>query len=134
MLNLSELPPEVLAARELLRRRTVRRNLIEWARHLGLDPAEHHKLIMAETEALLASTSYDVLLIFAPPGSAKSTYVSVVTPPWFMATLPGTTVLAASHSLTLASKWGRRVRNIVNEHSTTLGLTLAGDSQAADRW
>jgi hypothetical protein len=34
----------------------------------------------------------------------------------------------------LAEKWGRRVRNLVNEHSNTLGIGLAADNQAAGRW
>lgn len=43
-------------------------------------------------------------------------------------------VLAASHTTELAEKWGRRVRNIVNEHSITLGITPDPLSQAAGRW
>lgn len=118
----------------MLRRRTVRRSLTEWARHIGFEPAPHHRLIIAEIEALLDSASYDTLLIFAPPGSAKSSYVSIVTPSWYLARNARNNVLAASHSVTLAAKWGRRVRNLVAEHSKTLGVELAGDSQAADRW
>lgn len=43
-------------------------------------------------------------------------------------------LLAASHTTELAEKWGRRVRNIVNEHSITLGITPDPLSQAAGRW
>lgn len=42
--------------------------------------------------------------------------------------------LAASHTTELAEKWGRRVRNLIAEHSPTLGINLAPDSQAAGRW
>lgn len=68
-----------------------------------------------------------------PPGSAKSTYASVLFPPWLMANA-AVNVLAASHTTELAEKWGRRVRNLVNEHSNTLGIGLAADNQAAGRW
>lgn len=68
-----------------------------------------------------------------PPGSAKSTYASVLFPPWLMASQPGN-VLAASHTTELAEKWGRRVRNLITEHSLVLGVGLAADSQAAGRW
>ncbi len=68
-----------------------------------------------------------------PPGSAKSTYGSVLFPPWFMANA-SVNVLAASHTTELAEKWGRRVRNLVNEHSLTLGIKPAPDNQAAGRW
>lgn len=47
---------------------------------------------------------------------------------------PQANVLAASHTTELAEKWGRWVRNIVNEHSATLGITPSADSQAAGRW
>lgn len=68
-----------------------------------------------------------------PPGSAKSTYGSVLFPPWLMSNVSAN-VLAASHTTELAEKWGRRVRNLINEHSLTLGISPAPDNQAAGRW
>jgi predicted phage terminase large subunit-like protein len=129
--NASSPLPELL---ELRRRRTVRKSLTSWCRHIGFDPAPHHKLIIREIEALLTAEDYDTLLIFAPPGSAKSSYVSVALPSWYLASHPKNSVLAASHTTTLAEKWGRRVRNLVSEHARTLGIELAADSQAAGRW
>jgi hypothetical protein len=82
----------------------------------------------------MASASYDILLLFAPPGSAKSHHVSVAFPPWWMANNPGRSIIAASHSAELAAKWGRRVRNLIVTHSAMLGVGLSADSQAADRW
>lgn len=69
-----------------------------------------------------------------PPGSAKSTYASVLFPPWLMASMANANVLAASHTTELAEKWGRRVRNLITEHSLVLGVGLSADSQAAGRW
>lgn len=68
-----------------------------------------------------------------PPGSAKSTYASILFIPWLLASA-SYNVLAASHTTELAEKWGRRVRNLIAEHTTTLGIALAEDSQAAGRW
>lgn len=68
-----------------------------------------------------------------PPGSAKSTYGSVLFPPWLMQSV-ATSVLAASHTTELAEKWGRRVRNLVNEHTNELGIAVAPDNMAAGRW
>lgn len=68
-----------------------------------------------------------------PPGSAKSTYASVLFPSWIMPS-ENWNVLAASHTTELAEKWGRRVRNLINEHALTLNAHLAQDSQAAGRW
>jgi predicted phage terminase large subunit-like protein len=69
-----------------------------------------------------------------PPGSAKSTYSSILFPPWFLANAPQCSVIAASHTTELAEKWGRRVRNLIAEHSATLGVELSQDNQAAGRW
>jgi hypothetical protein len=74
------------------------------------------------------------LAFFLPPGSAKSTYGSVLFPPWLICRRCRGNVLAASHTTELAEKWGRRVRNLVNEHSSTLGISVAADNQAAGRW
>lgn len=68
-----------------------------------------------------------------PPGSAKSTYASVLFPSWVMPN-ENWNVLAASHTTELAEKWGRRVRNLINEHALTLNANIAQDNQAAGRW
>jgi hypothetical protein len=121
------------AAAELLKRRSIRHSLNEWARHKGFEPAPHHQLFIREIEAFLKSED-EVLLLFAPPGSAKSTYVSVLLPSWFLANNPTKSILAATHSVEFAERWGRRVRNDIAVHARELGIELASDSQAAARW
>jgi predicted phage terminase large subunit-like protein len=76
----------------------------------------------------------DRLAVFMPPGAAKSTYGSILYAPWHLAQHPSHCVIAASHTSELAEKWGRRVRNLVAEHSLVLGVGLSPDSQAAGRW
>src|SRR3990167_9629703 len=111
MMNLqqSHISPQE-AATELLRRRRVRRSLTEWSRFKGYEPAPHHRLIIQGIEAFLASDE-QVLLLFAPPGSGKSVYVSVLLPAWYLATHPDHSILAATHSVEFAERWGRRIRN-----------------------
>jgi len=121
------------AAQELITRRKVRLCLAEWARHKGFEPAKHHLLIINEIESFLKSED-EVLLLFAPPGSAKSTYVSVLLPSWYLANHPTKSILAATHSVEFAERWGRRVRNDIANDTKTLGIELARDSQAAARW
>src|SRR5262245_34537770 len=101
-----------LAAQELIKRRKVRWSLAEWARYKGFEPAKHHFLIINEIEAFLSSDD-EVLLLFAPPGSAKSTYVSVLFPSWYLASHPMKSILAATHSVEFAERWGRRVETIL---------------------
>lgn len=121
------------AATELLKRRKIRGSLIEYAIYKGFNPARHHRHIIEEIEAFLKSDD-EVLLLAAPPGSAKSTYLSQLFPPWYLARYPGNSILAATHSVEFAERWGRRCRNDVATDGHVLGVELAGDSQAAARW
>ena len=89
------------------------------------------QLFLDELKRKLTPASLNSLPV--PPGSAKSTYASILFPPWLLASA-NWNILAASHTTELAEKWGRRIRNLVSEHSTTLGISLAADSQAAGRW
>lgn len=121
------------AAKELIYRRSIRRSLIEYARFQGFEPAQHHRLIIAELEAI-ARGETDNLLIFAPPGSAKSTYVSVLFIAWYLANNPTHNVLFATHSVEFAQRWGRKVRNDLGLNHLILGVEPDPSNQASDRW
>jgi predicted phage terminase large subunit-like protein len=121
------------ASTETEKRRQIRRSLTNWARYKGFEPADHHRLIIQEIERFLKGDD-EVLLLFAPPGSAKSSYVSILLPSWYLANHPSHSILAATHSVEFAERWGRRVRNGIAVDATTLGIALAPDSQAASRW
>ena len=73
-------------------------------------------------------------MVLMPPGSAKSTYASVIFPAWWFTQHPTSAVIAASHTADLAEHFGRQVRNLVAEHGPRLGYTLACDNRAAARW
>src|SRR5712664_3115906 len=64
--------------RELWERRC-RNELLPWCiealEPAGLLPAKHHRLIISELEKVI-SGQCKRLMLFAPPGSAKSTYVT----------------------------------------------------------
>jgi predicted phage terminase large subunit-like protein len=121
------------AATELLKRRSIRNSLTAWASQKGFEPAPHHQLFIREIEAFLKSDD-EVLLLFAPPGSAKSTYVSVLLPSWYLAANPTHSILAATHNVEFAERWGRRVRNDIAADANALGISLSEDSKAAARW
>lgn len=75
-------------------------------------------------------------MVFMPPGSAKSTYASILFPAWLAGGHPDKSIIAASHTATLAERFGRKVRNIIasEEHAEVFPARLAPDSQAAARW
>lgn len=121
------------AATEIIRRKHIRSRLQNWCEAQGFVPAKHHRLLIEKLEAV-AWGDIPRLAVFMPPGSAKSTYTSILFPPWLLSQFPTALVLAASHTTELAERWGRRVRNLIAENSLTLGIRLTEDNQAAYRW
>jgi predicted phage terminase large subunit-like protein len=73
--------------------------------------AKHHSKILEVCERTV-KRPYGRAIIMAPPGCAKSTYVSVVTPPWAMGRLPGQRIILTSYNSTLAERQSRRARQI----------------------
>lgn len=121
------------AAAELLRRRESRKSLRRFCCECGHLPAAHHDLLIEKLEAV-SRGEIPRLMVFMPPGSAKSTYASVDFPAWWLNLGPERCVITASHTAELAHTFGRRVRNLVEDKAALLGYALAEDSQAAGRW
>jgi predicted phage terminase large subunit-like protein len=152
MMN-SPLSPQQ-AAQELLRRRRARVSLVdyalaidvpgrpvsndldEWVFHpVETGTADHHALLMRTLEEVEAG-SVKQLMVFMPPGSAKSTYVSVVFTTWFMGKKPGRQVILASYASDIARKQGRRARQIVKsaKFRPLFDTAVRSDNSAADEW
>jgi predicted phage terminase large subunit-like protein len=121
------------AASEIIRRKQIRAHLQVWCEANGYVPARHHRLLISHLEAVFRG-EIERLAVFMPPGSAKSTYASILFPPWVMSNDPTALFLAASHTTELAERWGRRVRNLIAEHWKILGIRPSEDNQAAGRW
>jgi predicted phage terminase large subunit-like protein len=97
----------------------------------GLSPAAHHRLIMNELSMVADGTTPRLILI-APRGAAKTTYVSHMLPAWYFATRPRTSIIAVSHTEQPAEVNSRTVQRLVKEHTAVLGYDLLSD--AAGRW
>jgi predicted phage terminase large subunit-like protein len=97
--------------------------------------AAHHRLIL-ETAQRTVTARYGRAMFLLPPGSAKSTYCSVVLPAWCMGRKPGTRVILASYGSDLARKHGRRARAIVRSaaYREIFDTELSAESSAADEW
>jgi len=76
------------------------------------------------------------LMIFMPPGSAKSHYGNVNFAPYYLGRNPDHGIITASYGQDLADKWGRRSRNIVagQDYRAIFGFGVASNSGAANRW
>ena len=122
---------------ELLSRKKAQASLQHFIEYLdiGFTPAAHHLRLIAELEAVERGETKR-LMVFMPPGSAKSTYSSVLFPPWFMGRNPQHSVLGCSNTTDLAESFSRRVRNIVNGpgYRACFGFGIAEDNAGAGHW
>jgi phage terminase large subunit-like protein len=78
----------------------------------------------------------DGIWLFFSPGSAKSTYASVIAPSYIAGRYPGTDIIGTSYAGELAKRFGRRVRHICRSarYQEVFSATLTGDNQAVDAW
>jgi predicted phage terminase large subunit-like protein len=74
------------------------------------------------------------LLLLLPPGSAKSTYSSLLFPAWWFAQHPASAVITACHTASLAEHFGRGVRGLIEEHEGLLNVRVRPDARAAHRF
>jgi hypothetical protein len=151
---LSSLTPQEAAA-ELLARRKARRSLVEYAKYIEVPGApveeqdedsdtarptetqlaKHHILILEAAQRCIEKHS-GRLMLFMPPGSAKSTYGSVVVPSWIMGAKPNYRMIGVSYGSDMARKFGRRTRSIIKQpkYKALFNAELSAESSAADEW
>jgi predicted phage terminase large subunit-like protein len=155
-------PAEALrrdAALELLRRQRARASLAEYARSIDIpgapattDPdaelfkpvettlALHHRLMLEAVERTISRPASHPgrLMIFAPPGSAKSSYISVVTPAWLLSRTPGYRIILASYASKIAAKQSRKARSLCRQDRHVSiwpdRPILAPDQKAVEQW
>lgn len=99
-------------------------------------PAAHHLLICDLIDEMVDGDLRRVM-VFMPPGSAKSTYATVRAPAYYLGTKDDKGVITSSYNDTLATRFGRKVRNLVNSQECRRvfpDLQLAADSRAKGEW
>ena len=77
------------------------------------------------------------LMVFLPPRSSKSVICSKLFPAWYLGRHPQHEILSVSHSDTLASDFGRSVRDLVGSglyQNVFRGVKLRSDVRAAGKW
>ena len=95
----------------------------------------HHLLLLQAIERT-ANRHRGRLMVFMPPGSAKSTYCSVVAPAYLMAKQPERRFILASYATPLARRLGRRARQIARSPAfgSLFGCTISTQTSAAHEW
>lgn len=125
------------AAEKSTQQKPIWSSLLDWATHVvardDQSPATHHRLLLRHLD-LVCQGQIDRLMVLMPPGSAKSTYASLLFPPWWFTQHPTSSVIATSHTTSLAANFGRQVRDLVREYATELGYSLHTGKQAAAHW
>ncbi len=134
MHNSSECSNKARQEKEI--RRRLRGSLDIWAEQVlargSQQPAAHHRVMMTALQKV-ASGGCDRLMLLMPPGSAKSTYTSVLFPAWWMQARPGGSLIACAHTNALARNFGRRVRGLLLQNAARLGCDVElGHSAAQD--
>jgi predicted phage terminase large subunit-like protein len=117
--------------------RTCRGNLIAFCIQVlaavSQMPARHHRLLCEHLERLVNGTLGKAkLMILAPPGSSKTTYTSRLFPSWYFATRPNSSIIAVSHTASLAITNSGHVRRYIGDHAEVLAYSLLND--AGDDW
>ena len=78
----------------------------------GHRPARHHQVWLERITALLEGRSARrKLLLLAPPGHAKTTWVSLILPPWYLGRHPDHSLLCFTSADTVAGQLGGTVRH-----------------------
>jgi hypothetical protein len=76
------------------------------------------------------------VMVMMPPGSAKSTYGTVVFPTWEMGRKPGLEVILTGYGDTICKRHGKRARQICASrgYRSVFGVNVNPDTRAADNW
>ena len=93
-----------------------------------------HHLLWLDCLQKVEDGSIKRLLGLWPPGSAKSTYTSVVFPTHYLGRFPKRSVILASYGSDLPKKFGRRARSIVQQpnYRQIFDCGLSAKSAAVD--
>jgi predicted phage terminase large subunit-like protein len=122
-------------------RRICRTDLVAFATEVlasqGHQLARHHRyicrqlmmLLHGELKAADAAKVLRQLMVLLPPGAGKTTIISHLFPPFFMALRPGCRIVAVSHTDQFAEANSLAVHNIIRQHSDALGFDLASDAR-----
>jgi predicted phage terminase large subunit-like protein len=96
-------------------------------------PARHLELISSRLTEM--ETRPLRLIVLTPPRHGKSNLISCYTPAWFLGRHPDRNVLLASYEAEFAATWGRKARDVLEQHGQRFfGIRIRSDSSAASRW
>jgi predicted phage terminase large subunit-like protein len=122
--------------REQIQIRKARESFEDYCRFVGgVEPARHHQ-IMCKAFQPIADGESKLIMLNAPPGSAKSTYASHLFPAYYVGKT-GKLVISGCHTYGLSESFGKKVRNYVsseNHLKVFPASTIRRDTRASSDW
>jgi predicted phage terminase large subunit-like protein len=99
------------------------------ARHLAyLDSA------IVESIDAAAAGKQEGLVVSMPPQHGKSELCSKFLPAWYLGVHPDRRVILTSYEADFAASWGRKARDLLDQHGHLFGVRVSRSSSAASRW
>jgi len=128
-----ELRLQLLEARE-----KANANFLDFAKYVWPEMiiGEHHRRIAAKLDEVVAGKCKR-LMIAMPPRHGKSQMGSYLFPAYLMGKNPQSKLIVGSHTAELAQRFGRMIRNLVDDErykDVFPEMKLSADSKAAGRW
>lgn len=122
---------------ELVKRELARRKLLPFVQYRfpTYKVNWHHKILVDALERVEKGT-LKRLIVNMPPRHGKSELVSVNFPAWCMGRNKDRSIITASYGADLATDFGRKVRNIMEENTykVLFDTRLAEDAKAKGSW
>jgi len=114
------------------------RTPVLWAKSISngkyLAPDHVWKIDKAITDTLSGVDGVRRLMISVPPRHGKSELCSKYLPAWFLGGHPNSRVILTSYEASFAASWGRKARNLLEEHGSVFDQSVAASPSAADQW
>jgi len=147
VVNLDNLSPEeleVFQKKLLLRKKTFdlkqlsQNNFLKFVKQVWPEFVEGpHHIKIAEKFQQIAEGKIKRLIVNMPPRHTKSEFASYLLPAWMMGRNPRLKIIQTTHTAELSYRFGRKVRNLMEEADYMEvfdDIKLSQDSKAAGRW
>ena len=147
IVNYDNMTPEeldTLKKKLLLRKKTfqlktlAQNNFIKFVKQVWPEFVEGpHHIKIAEKFQDLAEGRINRLIVNMPPRHTKSEFASFLFPAWMMGRDPRLKIIQTTHTAELSYRFGRKVRNLMEENAFQDifdDIELSQDSKAAGRW
>ncbi|MEQ8788911.1 MAG: terminase family protein [Pirellulaceae bacterium] len=120
---------------EVIRRIATPATFAAWSSRGRWQMAPHLRLIDQALMDMLRGIGPRLLVVEAPPRHGKSELISRHLPAWFLGRYPERRVMLASYEAHLARSWGRKARQLLQDHGPTMfGVRLSPNRRAASEW